>query len=56
MCLKVLHAYPHSLLQVKRSGVGLTGDTARKLEVAFASGQPVNSGHRKASPKSLEDY
>lgn len=56
MCLKVLHAYPHSLLWVKRSGVGVTRDAAKKLEVGFATGQPENSGHRKANLKSWEDY
>lgn len=56
MCLKVLNAYAHSLLQVKRSRVGLTRGSAKKLEVGFASGQPENSSQRKASPKSLEDH
>lgn len=56
MCLKVLHACAYSLLQVKGIEVGWTRGTAKKLEVGFASGQPGNSGQRKASPRSLGDY
>lgn len=56
MYLKVLHAYAHTLLWVKRSGVELTRDAAKKLEVDFATGQSENSGYRKANLKSWEDY
>lgn len=48
-------AYLCSLsLQVKRRRVGLT-DMAKTLEVGFASGQPENSPHEKASLESLKD-
>lgn len=43
-------------LQVKRSKVGSTRGTAKKLEVGFASGQLENSHHEKASLENLKNY
>lgn len=49
-------AYLSSLsLRVKRSRVGSARGTAKKLEVGFASSQPENSHHEKASLENLKN-